>query len=34
MAAFQITTTDGAVFACPDNHYILDAAAAAGLSMP
>jgi len=34
MAAFQITTTDGVVFACPDDHYILDAAEAAGLSLP
>ena len=34
MAAFQITTTDGAVFTCVDNHYIHDVAQAAGLSLP
>ena len=34
MAAFQITTLDGAVFTCQDDHYILDAAEAAGPSLP
>jgi ferredoxin len=34
MTAFQITTSDGVVFSCPDNQYILAAAEAAGLSLP